>query len=532
MRSRTAWTSTPGGDSNCCLPRGATEATLVGNLFSLAAGDVLIFEEKLGPKTGDAADADPTRRCAVRLTSVSTTDFKQRPLVDPLYNNQPITHITWSLDDALPFPICISSTIGSDLITGVSIAHGNIVPADHGLWISSEPLGQVPETPLAPLASAGCNCASRSPITTPRPFYYPELTKSPLTFAVGYDPTASASAFLFPDVSAAIPQINLQSADNFTWSAAPDLLSSLDNDRVFVPEIDQDGTVFLRFGDGLYGMAPDPNLAFFATYRVGNGTAGNIGRDTLGHIRFPGQPATLSGQTISEQALSEIEVHNPLSGAGGVDPENMEHIRQYAPFAFQSQERCVTAEDYGQAAAQSSDIREARGTLRWTGSWYTAFVSIDPVSALTTKLMADTTRRLDLLRMMGTDLAVEGAVIVGLLIEMEICVDPEHFQGDVFGALMQVFVSGDQCDGQSGILNASNFTFGETVYASPLIAAAQSVEGVISVTLSTFTRMDDPSIDGVAQGFLAMGRLEIPHCDNDPNHLDRGQFILHLDGGK
>ncbi len=93
-------------------------------------------------------------------------------------------------------------------------------------------------------------------------------------------------------------------------------------------------------------------------------------------------------------------------------------------------------------------------------------------------------------------------------------------------------LSGDQCDGQSGILNASNFTFGETVYASPLIAAAQSVEGVISVTLSTFTRMDDPSIDGVAQGFLAMGRLEIPHCDNDPNHLDRGQFILHLDGGK
>jgi hypothetical protein len=44
--------------------------------------------------------------------------------------------------------------------------------------------------------------------------------------------------------------------------------------------------------------------------------------------------------------------------------------------------------------------------------------------------------------------------------------------------------------------------------------------------------MDDPSIDGVAQGYLTMGRLEIPHCDNDPNHLDRGQFLLHLDGGK
>ena len=42
---------------------------------------------------------------------------------------------------------------------------------------------------------------------------------------------------------------------------------------------------------------------------------------------------------------------------------------------------------------------------------------------------------------------------------------------------MKVFITGDQCDGGSGLLNAANFTFGETVYASPLIAAAQAVEG-------------------------------------------------------
>ena len=49
--------------------------------------------------------------------------------------------------------------------------------------------------------------------------------------------------------------------------------------------------------------------------------------------------------------------------------------------------------------------------------------------------------------MMGTDIAVEEAVIVGLQIEMEICVDPAHFQGDVFTALMMVFITGDQCNG-------------------------------------------------------------------------------------
>jgi hypothetical protein len=210
----------------------------------------------------------------------------------------------------------------------------------------------------------------------------------------------------------------------------------------------------------------------------------------------------------------------------------MQHIVQYAPFSYESQLRCVTEADYGAAAAQSSAVREARGTLRWTGSWYTAFLSIDPVATITTQLVRDTASRLNLLRMMGTDLAVEGAVIVGLQITMEICVDPEHFQGDVYTALTKVFVTGNQCNGQSGLLNAANFTFGETVYTSPFIAAAQAVEGVLSATLTTFARMDDPSADGVAQGYLTMGRLEIPHCDNDPNHLDHGILTLQMDGGK
>ena len=80
---------------------------------------------------------------------------------------------------------------------------------------------------------------------------------------------------------------------------------------------------------------------------------------------------------------------------------------------------------------------------------------------------------------MGTDLAVEGAKLVGLRIEMDICVDPDHFQGDVFEALMHLFISGDRCNGKPGLLNSSNFSFGETVYASPLIAAAQATPSTI-----------------------------------------------------
>lgn len=504
------------GDASCCLPAGATAATLLGNIGTLQAGQVLIFEEVVGSKNGNTADANPLNRWAVLLTDVKHS-------IDPL-NGKEVTQITWSADDALPFPLCLSSISDSGTpVLNVSVAYGNVVPADQGIWIRDEAVGTVPAAPSAPVASSSCTCGTSATVSKPVPRFYPKLAHSPLTFSIPFEGISSASSFLSPNPANAKPQICVKS-DGTKWAVESDLLSSTDTDHGFVVEIENNGSVFLRFGDGQYGAAPDPGMSFTATYRVGNGKSGNIGRDSLAHIVVPkkfGAP------------LSQITgVRNPLAASGGTDPEDMEHIIQYAPFSYEKQERCVTEDDYGQAAAQSPAIQAARGTLRWTGSWYTAFLSLEPAKTLTPKLISDTTARLNLLRMMGTDLAVEGAVIVGLQIEMEICVDPQHFKGDVFDALMKVFVTGNQCNGESGLLNATNFTFGQTVYASPLIAAAQAVEGVLSATLTTFARMDSPTTDGLTKGYLTMGRLEIPRCDNDPNHLNYGIFVLHMDGGK
>jgi predicted phage baseplate assembly protein len=60
-------------DTSCCLPRGATKATLYSasqqDLF-LQQGQILVLEEVFGPTTGLPADADPTHRHAVRLSRV------------------------------------------------------------------------------------------------------------------------------------------------------------------------------------------------------------------------------------------------------------------------------------------------------------------------------------------------------------------------------------------------------------------------------------------------------------------------------
>lgn len=513
------------GDGECCLPAGATQATLTGSFTSLKAGQVLIFEEVKGPLTGNPADADPTHRWAVRLTSASTTDLSGNPLVDPVNPNVLLTSIAWNSEDALPFPLCISSVTSAGIpISGVSVAVGNVVAADQGVWTVDESLGTVPPAPLAPVAGVGCNCSTVPGALVPRPRFEPVLANQPLTFAVAYNTNVpasqmpSTSSFLAPDTSTATPQISVFSDDGQSWQPTEDLLSKDGEFAGFIPEIEWHGSAHLRFGDGTYGEAVESNVAFAATYRTGNGAAGNVGREALAHVLFPG--AGITG------------VRNPLPAAGGVDPETMQHIVQVAPFAFQTQMRCVTAADYGTVAQTLNGVSQAQGTVRWTGSWYSAFVSIDPVNSWTNALASQIKTGLDMLRMMGTDLVVEEAVFVGLSIGLEICIAPGFFRGDVYAALWQVLVTGDSCNRTPGMLNAANFQFGQTVYASPIIAAAQAVTGVAAVTLVTFERMDQPAPAGPPPTQLQMGSVEIPCCNNDPNHADRGLLTLTMDGGK
>jgi hypothetical protein len=135
-------------------------------------------------------------------------------------------------------------------------------------------------------------------------------------------------------------------------------------------------------------------------------------------------------------------------------------------------------------------------------------------------------------RMAGVDLAVEPAAIVGLRVALAVCVKPRYRRTDVAGALSRVLISGEVCDGTPGLLAPQNFSFGQTVYLSPIIAAAQAVEGVASVRATAFQRVSDPARDAAADGFITMQRLEIARVDNDPSRPDRGILELALDGGE
>ena len=79
---------------------------------------------------------------------------------------------------------------------------------------------------------------------------------------------------------------------------------------------------------------------------------------------------------------------------------------------------------------------------------------------------------------------------------------------------------------QLGLVHPDNLSFGQPIYTSTLIAAAQKVAGVESVSITRFQRQHSESTAALVSGKLELGRLEIARLANDPNFPERGSFTV------
>lgn len=526
-------------DRRCSLPKGATSATLEGHFPNLAAGLYLAFEEILGPRTGNTADRDLDHRQVVRLTGVTAFDDLAQPLTDPVTGTE-ITEITWADQDALTFPLCISSEtaieFGRRYVEPVSVARGNIVLVDHGRTIAGEELGTVPAPKLAwapgrgpqALGDGGAKscadevCEHEAAEAIPARFR-PRLARSPLTFAAAFDAAAPASGLILPGAGGESAAIRLTGDDGVTqtgYTPVRDLLASGPFAPVFTTEIERDGAVQLRFGDAIHGRRPAAGTAFSADYRIGNGRAGNIGADRLRHLAL---------------ALPEVTaVRNVTPAKGGRDRETIAELRRRAPFAYRRQERAVTRADYAEVGERLDWVQDVATSFVHTGSWLSAFVTADPVGrlGLTPELEATLRAYYEPFRMAGRDLEVEAPIYVPLEITLQICVEARSLRSPVRSALRRAFSSSRNPDGTLGFFHPDNFQFGATLHLSPIIAAAQAVPGVASVAATRFRRMGDARTSGLAARALNFGRREILRLDNDPSDPGNGVFQLELQGGR
>ena len=501
------------GDSECCLPKGSTRATLMRSSehsppqdVELEVGDVLIFEEVVSPTKGSAEDADPSRRAAVRLTFVEE-------ITDDL-TGEPLLEIEWHEEDALPFALCLSAhvTNANDETTEwephVSVARGNVVLADNGTPYRNETLVPDPEASKAD--------------------YRPHLRRTGLTFSVREAATAltkkSASAAIRQDPREALPDVLLVE-DGEPWEPMRDLLNSDRFAPEFVVETSLDGRAHLRFGDNVRGKRPAEKTEFSASYRVGNGPEGNLGADAI--VR------AVDSDGVPIAGISAVR--NPLPATGGTRPESMEEARQYAPQAFRVQQRAVTEADYAEVAERHPSVQKAVANFRWTGSWHTVFLNVDRTGGSSSRADDEFRQQLhdhiERFRLAGYDLEINDPIFVPLEILINVCVKDRFFQGDIKLQLLKVFSNANHADGSRGFFHPDHWTFGQPLYLSRIYRAAMSVEGVASVQVKTFQRFRKVAAGELEEGVLKTGSLEIIQLDNDPSAQENGKIEFRMFGG-
>lgn len=143
----------------------------------------------------------------------------------------------------------------------------------------------------------------------------------------------------FDDVAVTVyDSATSNTATVFTRASNPDLLIVDGTQPVFFVREAYNGYLELIFGNGVVGKPLAQGNVVLVDYYITSGAAGN---NIRGPFRLTGGtiPTLVRGFTASPDA-------NTIASTGGADAESIEDIRYLAPLTYQTQNRCVTTDDY------------------------------------------------------------------------------------------------------------------------------------------------------------------------------------------
>ncbi|MGY1694619.1 baseplate J/gp47 family protein [Geodermatophilus sp. SYSU D00814] len=261
--------------------------------------------------------------------------------------------------------------------------------------------------------------------------------------------------------------------DSLLFDIAPDgrALFSHPEARHYQLIVDGSDRPHVVFGAGRRPPVGIDNVR--ASYRVCAGAAGNVAAGAI--------------VTVTGQVPALLAVFNLRGAGGGSDAERSDHAARYAPFAFRSTNRAVTASDYVALAHGTGTVAKVRAGAVAAGrvDLYVAPAGheLRPVpEALRHRLIGYFEDK----RMAGTLVHVLDAQGVTVDVALSLSVD-ERFVGDAVASGVETAVR--------ELLSFDRVDFGQNLHQSDLYAVAEAVPGVLSLNITRFRRRDSPAVD-------------------------------------
>lgn len=504
------------------LPAGSTEIYLDNEAGLVTPADwndkwVLIAHDPEDP-------ADPTRRHFVRVIDALA--------VEDLVKQKTLLHLTWGPEHALPWCIGLDHTE----------VHGNVVPATAGEHFTEyfEIRGDTPDT-----AQAVEREGPRSGATGEHSTIFLHSLLSSETGGLGRlgddlraaTPELRVARVVAPDVysewhwrrtllgSTAVDEH--YTLDDGTWRRVIGFQrATVDKDFVHVDYASGDGST-LRFGDGEFGRTPADGQRFRVDYRTGPGASSNVAPGTIRNLVHPVTKATDLTQT-QRDCIDFVE--NPLRVTDGVDPEDLDQIKQLAPEEFRAVvHRAVTPQDYCDIVGRLEWVQNPGVRLRWTGSWPSYYITPDPIGSfkVSDDQRAELVDLLDCVRQAGREVHVLDPRYRAVDIEVLICVKRGYLPSDVRDSVLRR-LNGDST--RRGYFHVDTFTFGMPIHRLTLegiIGAVPGVLGIKSITIGARGVHEPREMEVL----YVVPDNEILRLANDPRTPERGSLRVYTEGG-
>ena len=208
-----------------------------------------------------------------------------------------------------------------------------------------------------------------------------------------------------------------------------------------------------------------------ATYRKGIGKAGNV---VAGQISL-----------LMSRPLGLREAVNPAQATGGDDPEPRDRARANAPLTVLTLGRIVSLRDYEDFARAFAGVAKALATWTWDGERQGVFVTIAGVDGAPVAETGETYKNLVSAMHDAGDpyvpLRVKSYVAAKFKLAAAVTRHPDYLADRVEANVRAALLSYFAFDARG---------FGQPVALSEVMAAIQSVPGVVAVDVNALHRTD------------------------------------------
>ncbi|UNU42352.1 putative baseplate assembly protein [Sphingopyxis sp. YF1] len=287
-----------------------------------------------------------------------------------------------------------------------------------------------------------------------------KLAKAPLTYVSAETATGRASSLAIR-------------VDGILWHEVPTLYDAGPDDRVYAVRCEDDASTWVQFGDGVRGSRlPTGQLNIVARYRAGIGLAGEVADEAI--IQLKTRP------------LGIRAVVNPSRASGSAAPESLAEIRLAAPRDVKTLDRIVSLVDYRDFAANFAGVGKAQAARLWSGDKQVIIVSItgtsDAILDANAAVIENLLAAADAARDRSHGLFILPAARRFFELRAKLFHHPDHRPEDVELAARDTLLE---------MFGFARRDIGQVVSAAEVIAALQSVPGVVGVDLDALALIDE-----------------------------------------